>query len=385
MKADILNALSQALTKINVGQGHGSSFLECSVAFRQLDNLPDFKVAVEGEPRFSVFDGKMHHLAQTGTIISRKDIGVWLIWRALNTNAETAVDDLWRYLSRRSVSAFQIMEIEGLYVECSDETYELQGGIKIVSAYNAPVRHIREEGLKPVSNGMSGFLVRPVTLTRTIGDTEDHLKAEFTDFSDLEDIRLLLSLVVRQGYQAISTFVVAADSVPWLGGVSRHLHSRRSPVSMGPPIIGISVRQADELMTKFRRLTGSQREKLRVPLEKLNEHWAEGGLVQSAIDLRTCVEALYLDGNKEGEFKFRLSLRAANYEGGDLQTRQESLKAIKQAYDQGSKAVHTGKVSRSKESMDAMKKTAELARSAIIRRLDDPDIDWPSFELSPRE
>ena len=109
MKADILNALSQALTKINVGQGHGSSFLECSVAFRQLDNLPDFKVAVEGEPRFSVFDGKMHHLAQAGTIISRKNIGVWLIWRALNTNAETAVDDLWRYHAAMRLAAFHVM------------------------------------------------------------------------------------------------------------------------------------------------------------------------------------------------------------------------------------------------------------------------------------
>jgi len=385
MKADILNALSQALTKINVGQGHGSSFLECSVAFRQLDNLPDFKVAVEGEPRFSVFDGKMHHLAQAGTIISRKNIGVWLIWRALNTNAETAVDDLWRYLSRRSVSAFQIMEIDGLYVESSDEIYELQGGIKIVSAYNAPVRHIREEGLKPASNSMSGLLVRPVTLTRTIGDTESHFKAEFTDFSDLEDIRLLLSLVTRKGYQAISTFVVAADSVPWLGGASRNLHSRRSPVSMGPPIIGIFVQQADGLMDKFRRLTRSQRERLRVPLEKLNEYWAEGDYVQSAIDLRTCIEALYLDGNTSGELTFRLSLRAANFEGGDLQTRQQSMHAIKKAYKQGSTAVHTGKVNRPKENMDVMNKTAELARNAIIRRLDDPDTDWPSFELSPRE
>jgi hypothetical protein len=98
----------------------------------------------------------------------------------------------------------------------------------------------------------------------------------------------------------------------------------------------------------------------------LNEFFAEWDLVQAAIDLRTCLEALFLDGNKEGEFRYRLGLRAALFVGKNLEQRKAVGKAIRKAYDAGSEAVHTGKIKKMDQARNYINEAAAAARTALI-------------------
>ena len=163
-------------------------------------------------------------------------------------------------------------------------------------------------------------------------------------FAPFEDARLLLSLATKRGPQAVATTTVAPDDVPVMGGIAYSLHSYRPLRKLSPPLIEFEANGALQLNNKFLGLSENQKAHLRIPLRKLNEFFAEWDLVQAAIDLRTCLEALFLDGNKEGEFRYRLGLRAALFVGKNLEQRKAVGKAIRKAYDAGSEAVHTGKI-----------------------------------------
>ena len=61
-----------------------------------------------------------------------------------------------------------------------------------------------------------------------------------------------------------------------------------------------------------------------------------------AIDLRIALESLFLDEGNNAELGFRLALRAAWYLGAEGHERTQIFDAIREAYNIGSKAVHTG-------------------------------------------
>ena len=62
------------------------------------------------------------------------------------------------------------------------------------------------------------------------------------------------------------------------------------------------------------------------------------------IDLMIAAESLYLDDSKNGELKFRLSLNAARWDGGSLDSQKDVFNLMKVAYDLRSKVVHGSSV-----------------------------------------
>ncbi len=58
--------------------------------------------------------------------------------------------------------------------------------------------------------------------------------------------------------------------------------------------------------------------------------------------LRIALESLFLDQGNNAELSFRLALRAAWYLGAEGDERSKIFDAVRDAYNIGSKAVHTG-------------------------------------------
>ena len=83
-------------------------------------------------------------------------------------------------------------------------------------------------------------------------------------------------------------------------------------------------------------------EKLRVPIQRWRRSKAASNGVDLAIDLRIALESLFLDDGNQAELRFRLALRAAWYLGATGDERTKIFEAVRDAYDIGSKAVHTG-------------------------------------------
>ena len=83
-------------------------------------------------------------------------------------------------------------------------------------------------------------------------------------------------------------------------------------------------------------------EKLRVPIQRWRRSKAASNGVDLAIDLRIALESLFLDEGNNAELSFRLALRAAWYLGAEGDERTKIFEAVRDAYNIGSKAVHTG-------------------------------------------
>ena len=83
-------------------------------------------------------------------------------------------------------------------------------------------------------------------------------------------------------------------------------------------------------------------EKLRVPIQRWRRSKSATNGVDLAIDLRIALESLFLDQGNNAELSFRLALRAAWYLGAEGDERSKIFDAVRDAYNIGSKAVHTG-------------------------------------------
>lgn len=86
------------------------------------------------------------------------------------------------------------------------------------------------------------------------------------------------------------------------------------------------------------------------------------------IDLRIALEALYLSG-AGSEMRFRLALFGAWDLGTDFQKRRRYYDLLRQAYDLGSKAVHTGNIEDTAEIRANLADAHAACREAILKRL----------------
>ena len=123
-------------------------------------------------------------------------------------------------------------------------------------------------------------------------------------------------------------------------------------------------------------------EKLRVPIQRWRRSKAASNGVDLAIDLRIALESLFLDDGNRAELSFRLALRAAWYLGAEGDERTKIFEAVREAYDIGSKAVHTG------EGYDDvipvnLVVAQDICRMSILRRIDErgKPPDWKEVVL----
>ena len=110
---------------------------------------------------------------------------------------------------------------------------------------------------------------------------------------------------------------------------------------------------------------------------------SESGLLDSFIDLRIALEALYLGDQKgdesyRGEMRFRLSLYGAWHLGSHPTQRSKYRKTLRDAYDRASCAVHAGTVKDTPENRETLAAAQNLCRQGILKRLFEgpPKPDW---------
>ena len=123
-------------------------------------------------------------------------------------------------------------------------------------------------------------------------------------------------------------------------------------------------------------------EKLRVPIQRWRRSKAARNGVDLAIDLRIALESLFLDEGNNAELSFRLALRAAWYLGAGGHERTRIFEALREAYNIGSKAVHTGK-GYDDEIPAELAAAQDICRMSILRRISDggKPPDWKKVVL----
>ena len=115
-------------------------------------------------------------------------------------------------------------------------------------------------------------------------------------------------------------------------------------------------------------------------MAKLNSYGSGESLLNRAIDLRTCLESIFLSDDINEQITFRLALRAALYLGSSLDEKKEIQDIMKRAYRVSSSAVHNGKFKK-KDKPEVLKKAALYAQKALIKLIEEGEINWEELEL----
>lgn len=380
-----LEAMFNSIREHSVAQPHARD-----IPWRHFPETMNFHTAIANEPKLDIFDDTMQVFGDSATRVERQRIADWIIERANDVGCHQAYLDVCQYLDNDTYQATHVMLLAGLIPK---ESVEFGNGIRLESIHTIPKSTFRDQLIRDQFSILSSrspcVLVDTVQLVKIHGDEPDFDDSIDLSIEKFDDIRLILSIAAKQGPQAITVTLVPNENVPILAAGAYSLLSYRSPNSFTPPLIPIVSNFAIDLFDKFAVLDEADKAHLRIPMKKLNEYYScgnSGDKIQAAIDLRTCLDSLFLDQQKS-DMRYKLALRAAMYLGNDIDERREIQRTVKKAYDAASGAVHQGTLGNPKkpqtvsDARKALDAAAEYSRKAIIKMIENPRPDWESLEL----
>ena len=124
--------------------------------------------------------------------------------------------------------------------------------------------------------------------------------------------------------------------------------------------------------------------KLKIAVDRWRRSMADDAELEDRyIDLRIALEAIYLKdfaNERSQEMRFRLALCGAWHLGADFEARRSIRKALRDAYDTASKAVHEGELP--KAARPTLSTAQNLCRRGILKLLrEGPPDDWGDLVL----
>lgn len=337
---------------------------------------------------YKIFDNHLQSLGNQAKNTSLPQLVDWTLNRARVVGAEKTIEELDLYINSTEVSVDFIELVIDTYAECE---FEFSNGVKFTSPHNLRNTKLANDLVAEIFGTITPF---PKVTAVFISAYNQQIKnisnkvsrSKFTmpelPYENVEDARLCLSLAknYRYGIHSIATGVIAPDNIPFMDSVSGwNIIPFRHP-QLGSQFLESEFRQADKILQKFTKLSPEFKTKLKIPLNKLNNYGSSESQLNRAIELRTCLESIFLSDDNAEQITFRLALRAALFLGDTLEERKQIQAVIKNAYRAASSAVHNGSFKR-KDKTEALDKAASYAQRALIKLIDQGDINWEELEL----
>jgi len=341
---------------------------------------------LEGSERYQIFNEHLQYLGSHGSSVSLTDLANWVVGRSFLTTPVQASKELNEYVDSTDFEAISIFLISGLHTE---DEYEFCNGVKLLNATAINNRRLSEGVIvNSYGHGLPVPRIESV-LCKTYKNTISHKpNTEFdksrnkqdVPIEPLEDVRLALILVRPDyGVHTIAHGALVEDGVPIIHSISGwglHPHKLAGP---SPSLINIHLKQADAILNKILKLEYKTKLKLKISIDRLNGYYSCNSIVDKAIDLRVCMESIFLtDGNKE-QLRYSLALRAAQFLAKDADEKIKINKIFKTAYDVTSTAVHNGVMP--SRNVEYLKDAARYAREAILRIIEIGNVEWTRVEL----
>lgn len=339
---------------------------------------------------YSEFNEHLQLLGNGGSSINLLNLADWLVERASIVGSKQTEKDITEYINSGHYEAYAVMLLANTYI---DNEFEFYNGVKLIHANSLNNKWLTQS-VQMNTYGHSlplpktdCVLVSPFKHTkfhRSNNDQETkHPKIDIP-YNSLEEVKacLVLARPLGHGIQSIATSVVVTDNVPIIHSISGwSLHSFKMP-PLAPSILNMEMNSANDILKKLHKLDEKNIIKVLSQIERLNGYSSGASIVDKSIDLRICLESIFLDdGNKE-QLRYTLSLRAALFLGEDLDERKDIVSKIKKAYDVTSTAVHTGKMPN--KNVELLPEVAKLARKAILKIIEIGDINWQEVELQSK-
>ncbi|MBV6753683.1 hypothetical protein KV580_25535 [Pseudomonas chlororaphis] len=338
-------------------------------------------------PYIKEIDGKILNLTNTRATLSLSSIGEALVRRGLEAGAESAVDALLEFIEQDYNPCIEVVLLRGLKVPC---TFQLLNDVFIANPDAVPsttLKHfLKDLAERPTAfDFMSPTL--PVDYTPSAGaphsvlfrltkiqpkffhhnDTTIQL-FDINELSRLKHASELLTIISPSIVINRRSYSELQEGAFLYGVTSRNWDSKYQEAGSGQ----VHNATLDELedfkrtFTTYFALPKTQREKLEVPIHRLNEAVRHDNLVDRAIDLGVAMESLLLVGlGDTAQLSLTLRLRGAWLLGRNFAERKVIYSLLRDLYNCRSSSAHSGKLSNAARAETALKDGLPLCARAI--------------------
>ena len=334
----------------------------------------DLVNCIRSNKKYSTFDNETHWFGFFGKGSSYEGLAEWLTIRSFEVGVEGAIKNVDEYLVKNSIEMTAIAVCEN-HIE---ESFEFSNGVKAESEL--------------VDLSIPHSIHSPINyphLILSIDYNQPLTKGDEAPYHQLTNVINCLSLTtpIDIGINNVLTgkFIKNKSELPFnnvqSGGWTLPSENRSY---LQPSLIPPFLNEANSLLKSYQMLNQHHIESLSVAIKRLNKYCYSFNSVEKAIDLRICIEAIFLanDNNDHSQLRYRLALRGAKYIGNNMVERKEIFKKFRDAYDLTSAVVHRGKVS-DKHDQKLLDEIAGFAKQTLIKEINSGSpINWLEVELS---
>ncbi len=355
----------------------------------KLDVGNDFLNQIKSIPEYQNFDQCLQSLGTRACSTKMMELADWLIERARLVGSHQAIEEIDTYCDSEKVQVHEVILLAGVNI---DSEFRFCNDVELIHSHSIPNRYIARNIVNNYFNSVLPFpKVHSVLIASYdqeishISNTDMMAKAPVPNIpiDKLKETRLCLVLARPVGYgvHSIGHGSVAPDNLPFIQSSSGwSIHPFKQP-PLSPPILEIEMKTANHLLEKYQKLSDTVKSKLAISIERFNGYCSGETLENQAIDLRICLESIFLDDDNKEQLSYRLSLRSALFLGQNLDEKQEIMRTIKKAYNFTSTVVHTGKPPKNNKNYDSLLESAKLAKRAILKIIDGGSVCWHKLEL----
>jgi hypothetical protein len=371
---------------------HGLLFAVLNLRDNSAGALPELRAlreVITHIPALQVFDHAMQDGPVTRLRVTCLDLLEWLVSRSQHTSTARAVEDLSSYLigyqTHEPFEVQQILAIDGLEVT---ETIEL-GRLRLVPWSQLPDSDERYRiQVKNYYSNRSSFaaLVHSITLKRRHAfpwDVPELYHDHFGHFTTLHDALRCVVVAQGAGIRMLNYWYEPPDGVPWFSNSSSFgIDSRSIALPQARPQVDPETLR--RLFETFCALPVQRRERLRIPMDRLNNSLLAGiRFVDAAIEVGIALESLFGPIPKNSQITATLRRRLSEFLGSAATEKRDLSDLVSHAYDLRSRGVHDGHLGNAKVGSDhgvvlsVLTQMQEKVGEALRRFILEGEPSWP--------
>jgi len=369
-------------------------------AILETKSLPELLSYITVNPALKFFQEGFIKFGHASFRIDLKLLANWFLYRAEIVSSEKVAAELHQFISSSVIPGNDVLAISGISVH---QEIKFTSDISLIPYAQLPDSRAKSS-FNPysLSNDNNGYLklsglnplissLPPTVALISKNPSQPKFVSQPSSIKengwiskeqDLIDLCSCLTLIGPSSPMLLASWWEPDSYVPY---------SRIYGFGASPKIFDLinrktyswtdeNIQEALVLAQNYLKLKSEEKEKLLVPLERLNKMGCRINLVDQAIELGIAVEAVFLCDSEKNELSYRIQQRAAWFLGKDCEDRKKISKLFKDLYTCRSNAVHRGKISR-RDIVETISEGAKQTAEAIKKIIMDGWPDWETLIL----
>lgn len=348
--------------------------------------------------KYEKFNNKMQYIANGASRVSIENLVNWLLRKSKEVGVEKAIKFLDNYNSSDTMTLYVIMTVMSIrpnneYIFSNNVQLLNQNSIGKINKKLSqdllldpilsviPMPYIASVFAFPVKKK----ILHTFDIDKNRKNTDEEYNIALEKINDVKDC-----LILSRGLLGVHTMAhkyLIPDDIPLVStakGSSWSFETFYLPTSTSPFITENELINADNLLKLYDELDLDLKKSLKVSIERLNGYCSSSNIIERSVNIRTCLESIFLDLNEKSEIGNTLALRVSRLMEKKLEDRKKVYKLVKDCYNITSKAVHRGYIpDKELKNIHKLDEVAVLARNAIVLKINNQkNFDWKDIELN---